>query len=53
MSTMEKKENEKRIAFFGDSINRPWTKAEKQDRVDFYDRNGIELKFSDRLVELE
>lgn len=50
---MEKKEKEKRLAFFGESINRPFTKAEKQDRIDFYAKSGIELKFSENLIEIE
>jgi len=53
MTIMEKKEQEKRVAFFGDSINRPWTVEEKKERREFYARSGIVLKFSDRLVEVE
>ena len=53
MTTMEKKEQEKRVAFFGDSINRPWTMEEKKDRVEFYAKRGIVLEFGDNLVEVE
>lgn len=34
-------------------LSKPYTKAEKQDRTDFYAKSGIELKFSDRLIEFE
>ncbi len=32
-------------------LTTPFTKEEKQDRIDFYSKSEIELKFSDKLIE--
>ena len=34
-------------------LKKPFTEAEKRDRVEFYARSGIVLKFGDKLVEVE
>ncbi len=34
-------------------LTTPFTKEEKQDRIEFYAKSGIELKFSNNLIELK
>ena len=34
-------------------LKKPFTEAEKRDRVEFYSSRGIVLEFGDKLVEVE